>query len=216
MYVNCPICGEKYKKKGIHHHIQRKHENKNIKYHHWTESEKNKISLDMKQYIKNNPEEYAARGLQESRKHTEETKNILREKALKSKHRRLKKKTILYKGILLDSSWEFELAKRLDSINVKWIRPEPLEWFDEENIKHHYFPDFYLTEYDLYLDPKNTHAVKVQQKKLDIVLNMGYNIKILFSLEECISFFPEERVTGHMGVRLSPGAPILGVVRIND
>ena len=54
------------------------------------------------------------------RLHSEETKNVLREKALNSKHRRLRKGVIEYNGILLDSSWELELAKRLDDLAIKW------------------------------------------------------------------------------------------------
>jgi hypothetical protein len=91
--------------------------------------------------------------------HTEESKKKMKEKALLSNHRRLKKRTIEYKGILLDSSWEYELAKRLDSINIKWDRPKPLKWKDEEGFIHNYFPDFYLLDYNLYLDPKNPEAI---------------------------------------------------------
>lgn len=120
--------------------------------------------------------------------HSEETKNILRKKALASPHRRLKKSTVEYKGVLLDSTWELELAKRLDEINVKWIRPDPLVWIDNEGKAHHYFPDFYLPEYNLYLDPKNQQALKVQKKKLDLLLIQYPNIKIIYSLKECREF----------------------------
>ena len=123
-----------------------------------------------------------------SRPHTEETKEKLREKALQSPHRRLKKSTVEYKGVLLDSTWELELAKRLDRIDIKWIRPDPIVWIDGQGKSHHYFPDFYLPEYDLFLDPKNPQAVRVQQKKLDILLKQYPNIKILYSLNECKEF----------------------------
>jgi hypothetical protein len=124
----------------------------------------------------------------QSRPHTEETKQKIKEKALASKHRRLRKGVIEYKGILLDSSWELELAKRLDELKIKWIRPEPIPWIDGEGIVHNYFPDFYLEDYDLYLDPKNPQAVKVQKKKLDVLLNQYDNIVIIESLEDCKQF----------------------------
>lgn len=120
--------------------------------------------------------------------HREETKQLLRERALASPHRRLKRGTIEYKGILLDSSWELELAKRLDELKIKWIRPDPIPWVDEEGITHNYFPDFYLEDYDLFLDPKNPHAVKVQKKKLDKLLTQYKNIVIIESVEECKQF----------------------------
>jgi len=120
--------------------------------------------------------------------HSEETKQLLREKALASSHRRLKKGVIEYKGILLDSSWELALAKRLDELEIKWVRPDPIPWVDEEGITHNYFPDFYLPEHDKYLDPKNKHAIKVQEKKLKILLTQYKNIDIIDSLERCRTF----------------------------
>jgi len=120
--------------------------------------------------------------------HSDETKELLRQKALLSPHRRLKKSTVEYKGVLLDSTWELELAKRLDNIDIEWIRPDPIVWIDEQGKSHHYFPDFYLPDYNLFLDPKNPQAVRVQQKKLDILLQQYPNIKILYSLAECKEF----------------------------
>lgn len=117
--------------------------------------------------------------------HTEESKRKMSEIALKQTHRRLRKGCIEYKGILLDSSWELELAKRLDELNIEWIRPDPISWVDDEGITHNYFPDFYLPEQDLYLDPKNPQAIKVQQKKLDCLLTQYDNIVIIDSLEKC-------------------------------
>ena len=125
-----------------------------------------------------------------SRPHTEETKELLRQKALASPHRRLKRKMIEYKGIWLDSTWELVLAQRLDEQNIKWIRPEPIKWVDTASREHHYFPDFYLPEYDLYLDPKNPQAVKTQKKKIEQLLQQHSNIKILYSIVECKEFTP--------------------------
>jgi len=127
------------------------------------------------------------------KKHTKETKQLLREKALASPHRRLKKGTVEYKGILLDSSWELELAKRLDELKIKWVRPDPIPWIDEEGVTHNYFPDFYLEDYDLFLDPKNPQAVKVQKKKLDRLLTQYKNIVIIESIEQCKKFCPTGR-----------------------
>lgn len=119
------------------------------------------------------------------KRHTEETKRLIKEKALASPHRRLKKGVVEYKGILLDSSWELELAKRLDELEIKWVRPDPIPWVDEEGITRNYFPDFYLEDYDLFLDPKNPHAIKVQRKKLDCLLTQYKNIVIIDSIEKC-------------------------------
>lgn len=127
------------------------------------------------------------------KKHTEETKKLIKTKALQSPHRRLVKSTRYYttksgEVILLDSSWEEALAVRLDSQDIKWTRPDPLKWIDENNIEHNYFPDFYLVDYDLYLDPKNPMAYANQLKKIKILQQTFKNIIFLKTLQECQTF----------------------------
>lgn len=119
--------------------------------------------------------------------HSDEAKSKMSKAALKSNHRRLRKNSIEYNGILLDSTWELELAKRLDFLKIEWVRPNPLKWTDENAIEHNYFPDFYLPEHDLYLDPKNPHAFNVQINKIDI-LNKLYNIRWILTIEDCKNF----------------------------
>jgi hypothetical protein len=121
-------------------------------------------------------------------KHSDETKKIISEKALTSAHRRLRKKMIKYKDVWLDSSWELYLAQRLDELGIKWIRPEPIKWNDREGKIHNYFADFYLPEYNLYLDPKNPYAIKVQREKLDCLFEQYRNIHIIDSENGCKQF----------------------------
>jgi len=120
--------------------------------------------------------------------HSEESRKKIQQKALSSNHRRLRKGTVEYNGILLDSSWEFELAKRLDVLNIKWIRPKPIKWTDENGLVRNYFPDFYLPEYDLYLDPKNPEAMRVQSNKIKILNETYSNIIWISTLEDCKTF----------------------------
>lgn len=122
------------------------------------------------------------------KKHSEKTKKIISEKALASTHRRLQKNIIEYNGIKLDSSWELALAKRLDEQHIKWVRPNPLPWFDKNGVKHNYFADFYLPDYDVYLDPKNPGALKVQKEKIECLLTQYKNIRIIKTLDECKLF----------------------------
>ena len=133
---------------------------------------------------------HIVRGTFKGKTHTSEAKETIRQKALASKHRRLKKGTVMYKGVLLDSSWELALAQRLDELNVQWIRPEPIQWQDENGTSHHYFPDFYLPEFDLYLDPKNPAAIKAQTKKLEILKRVLPSLVILETLKDCQTFAP--------------------------
>ena len=127
---------------------------------------------------------------------TQKTKDKLRAIALKSTHRRLVRSTRLYTckdgtEVLLDSSWEEALAKRLDKLNIVWSRPDqPISWVDKDNIKHNYFPDFFLPDYDIYLDPKNPIAYTVQKSKIDIITKQLKNLIILKTLKECTDFKP--------------------------
>lgn len=125
--------------------------------------------------------------------HREETKKLLSEKARKSNHRRLVKSARYYKtkegvDILLDSSWEEILARKLDSMNIRWIRPKFIEYIDKNGEKRKYFPDFYLPEYDIYIDPKNRIAMEKQKDKIEILKNTIKNLLFLTSKGECENF----------------------------
>lgn len=127
------------------------------------------------------------------RTHTDETKEILRQKALASDHRRILRSTRKYTKkdgtvILLDSSWEEALAIRLDELDIQWIRPNSVEWVDNKGKTHNYFPDFYLVDHDIYLDPKNDQVYKISTEKIKKILEVLPNLNILRTLDECKNF----------------------------
>ena len=90
----------------------------------------------------------------------------------------LRSKRVIYynkweeKDILLDSIWEVKTAELLDKKNIKWIRPKSIEWIDERG-KHLYYPDFYLPDYKIYLDPKNPLVMEIDKEKLNILININ-------------------------------------------
>jgi len=90
--------------------------------------------------------------------------------------------------VLLDSSWEEALAIRLDSLGINWTRPKSVKWVDTNGKTHNYFPDFYLTDYDIYLDPKNDLVYKITIEKIKKILEILPNLRILRTLEECKNF----------------------------
>jgi len=122
------------------------------------------------------------------RKHKSESIERMRDAALRSDHRRLRRNIIEYKGVLLDSTWEHALAIRLDEMGIKWSRPSPLKWVDKSGLEHNYFPDFYLEDHNLYLDPKNPAAYANQLHKIEILKSTYSNIIFLRSLDECKNF----------------------------
>lgn len=123
-------------------------------------------------------------------RHSIETRKLISDKAKKSNHRRLRKSTRNYTKldgsiVRLDSSWEELLAKRLDELCVDWIIPSPIQW-----LKGKYFPDFYLPDFDLYLDPKNPYALLSQIEKVTWLRANVKNLIILETIEEIMKFVP--------------------------
>lgn len=78
----------------------------------------------------------------------------------------------LYKDISMDSSWEVELAIWLDARLIRWERGRKLVlwWTDDAGQKRRYHPDFYLPEYNVYLEPKNKTLMERDAVKIRRVL----------------------------------------------
>jgi hypothetical protein len=72
-------------------------------------------------------------------------------------------------SVLLESSWEVEVAELLDEKDTEWTRPDPIKWEDDEDKTHRYYPDFYLPNFDLYLDPKNSYCMDLDKEKMNAV-----------------------------------------------
>ena len=62
-------------------------------------------------------------------------------------------KKIEYNGITLDSKWEYEFVKWCDIKGIKWIR-NTNGFKYEYNGDRIYYPDFYLDQFDLYVEVK--------------------------------------------------------------
>ncbi len=68
-------------------------------------------------------------------------------------------KKINYNGTLLDSTYEVKLAQVLDNLLIQWIRPKRVPYSDLTGKLRSYTPDFYLPDYNVYLDPKNDFLI---------------------------------------------------------
>jgi hypothetical protein len=94
---------------------------------------------------------------------------------VKMKMNKKGKRCVHENGQEFESSWELKIAVYLDEQGIKWIRPkESLPWFDSKGTERKYFPDFYLPELNIYLDPKNPLIIKHQTEKLKY-LSENYN-----------------------------------------
>lgn len=106
-------------------------------------------------------------------KHTEETKQKLREirnKVLRENPSKnnLRRKSYKFNGDILDSQYEVKVASELLKNHIRYeAKPHYLEYV-LNGTSHLYFPDFYLPDYNVYLDPKNSFLISEGQKRLGI------------------------------------------------
>lgn len=80
-------------------------------------------------------------------------------------------KQINYNGVKLGSTYELKLATILDKNNIIWQKPSRFKYTTYTGKQSNYTPDFYLPEYNLYLDPKNDfliHNINPGNKVKDI------------------------------------------------
>ena len=102
--------------------------------------------------------------------HTEESKARISMTMIKKGYGGIcKRKLIEYKGTVLESTYEYVVAVSLDENNIKWVKTSRKDfkfpYSDPDGVTHYYTPDFYLPDYNMYLDPKNDYLIsKVNPK----------------------------------------------------
>jgi len=88
--------------------------------------------------------------------------------------------SIIAGKVYLESSYEITIAKILDDLKINWCRPKPLNYIDSNNIKHKYYPDFLLIDYNIYLDPKNKYLIELDKEKImNVIKQTGINLLVL-------------------------------------
>lgn len=105
-------------------------------------------------------------------------------------------KTYNYKDIKLDSSYEVTFAQDLDNNNIKWSRPNPLKWKDNNGNEHMYYPDFYIEDFNVYVDTKNDYLINninpkfgiTDCEKINLVMEQNSDIKIIILDKNQLSF----------------------------
>lgn len=70
--------------------------------------------------------------------------------------------------VVLQSSYELRCANILDELGIKWIRPKALMYDGRR-----YYPDFYLPDLDIYLDPKNDFKAVQDREKINAVIEQN-------------------------------------------
>lgn len=92
--------------------------------------------------------------------------------------------------------WEYNVAIKLNELNILWIRNQYLNYFINDNdndVKKTYNPDFYLPEIDEYIEVKGYFSEK-DKVKMDAVIDQNSNIKIRFMNAKFYSNFINEKI----------------------
>ena len=88
--------------------------------------------------------------------------------------------------VSMDSTWEVACAKRLDELGIKWMRNPniKLKYLTRSHRVRNYIPDFYLPDYDIYLEIKGYWTEPAKWKMRDIMVRYPGKIRLLESLED--------------------------------
>jgi hypothetical protein len=83
--------------------------------------------------------------------------------------------------VCLQSSYEKRTAEILDALSIKWTRPKHLKYDNKK-----YFPDFFLIDKNIYLDPKNDFLAIKDKEKIEKVCEQN-NVIILILTNDQIN-----------------------------
>ena len=170
--LNCIYCGKECKNKNSLAQHECRCKNNPNRYN--TESHLSNqgwakgLTKETDQRIKNNSEVakiywQTHEGTMKGKHHSTETKKKLSNYALNNNYQSHfgVHKSYDYNGNKFISSYEVTVAKELDLNNVNWVKPSygTFKYKDANNKVHTYTPDFYLPDYNIYLDPKNDYLI---------------------------------------------------------
>jgi len=88
--------------------------------------------------------------------------------------------------VSMDSTWEVMMATRLDELGVTWRRDKnmKLSYKTRGGRKKNYIPDFYLIDYDIYIEVKGYWTDAARHKMKAVQKRHPVKILILESLAE--------------------------------
>jgi hypothetical protein len=92
--------------------------------------------------------------------------------------------------VLMDSTWEVAMAERLDHLKIEWERKEDMKltYYSKTGRKRNYIPDFYLPDYDTYIEVKGYWTDAARYKMESVQSTNPVKIVILESLDAVNKF----------------------------
>lgn len=77
---------------------------------------------------------------------------------------------------------EIIVAEYLDKLKLKWNRNKKgFKYFDTDNKIKKYYPDFYIENYDFYIEYKGWVTEKMIHKMKNAVENNDFNLLIIYT-----------------------------------
>ena len=169
----CKYCGKECKNENsLRNHERLCKENPNRQFTKFNDLEFQKNKKHSNQYIKAQEMGLPKPELKEEsrkkisvkakkRRHSDEVKNKLSNIAKQRNFGGVtQSRWIEYKGKKLGSSYELQVAQSLDENNIEWDTCKRFNYIDPLGKVRTYTPDFYLPEYNVYLDPKNDFLIQ--------------------------------------------------------
>ena len=91
--------------------------------------------------------------------------------------------------VSMDSTWEVACAQRLDELGIAWERDSSIKikYRDKRLRLRNYVPDFYLPDYDIYIEVKGYWTDRAKWKMRDVMVRNPGKICLLESLEAVTS-----------------------------
>lgn len=85
------------------------------------------------------------------------------------------------KFVTVQSSYEFQCANILNELSIRWVRPKQLCYG-----RRKYYADFYLVDYDIFLDPKNDYKAELDRDKIEQVM-LENSVRVYILLQKQIN-----------------------------
>lgn len=186
IYV-CPYCGKSFSKYGIHHHINFIHLNvknamKGSKAWNKGLTAKNnsiveKYSTTLRKRFKDEEIVSSFKG----RHHTLKTKEVISKK-LSINNRGGRCKWFLVNGQKVQGTWERDIAQKLTELGIEWEKIKLGNMsipYEMEGKKRYYTPDFYLPDFNIFLEVKGFWWGRDREKMNIVMSQTNRNIIII-------------------------------------
>jgi len=80
--------------------------------------------------------------------------------------------------------YELKFIEYLDNNNLRFeCHKGKIPYVADDGLTHHYFPDFYVYDWQSYVDPKATHWYRIQKRKFELIAEQHPDLNLRILLE---------------------------------